>query len=402
MAAMTPRPRRFLAAAIPIGALLLAWSQNAGAIDAWDGRVRIGGEFSGTLSPVDRGYFNYSSYGQDALRLFRASVTTEVQPVSGLALLAEVRSDNLRAPKIYALYLRVRPWRKRVFDVQAGQVPPVFGAFARRRYASAEALPGVPLAFQYLTSLRADALPRSADELFSQRGRGWSPSYALATYAEASGLPFMDAGRWDVGVEARAGSGPLEIAASVTRGSLSRPQASDNSGQKQLAARLAWHPSPAWNVGVSAARGEYLSGEAVASLASSRPAYQAALGADLEYASGHWILCGEVIWSQWEIPAIAAPLIAAPVSGRGGFVEVRYKIAPGLTLAARGEHLSFSRVATNSGIESWEAPVSRLEAGLKYALRPNVDLKGAFQGNWRNAGRVHRENLVIAQVLLWF
>ena len=397
------RPRTRLAAALlPVGALLLAWAPNTSAIDAWDGRLRIGGELSGTISPVDRGFFNYSSYELSSLRLFRASVSAEVQPVSSLALLVELRSDNLHAPEIDALYVRFRPWPKRVFDIQAGEVPPVFGAFARRRYASAEVLPGVPLAFQYLTSLRADAVPRNADELLSQRARGWSPSYELATNSKAAGLPFMDAGRWDVGVEARAGSGPIEIAAALTQGSLSRPGASDDGGQKQLAARLAWHPSPAWTLGLSAARGEYLTGEAVARFASSHPAHQAAWGADVEYSRGHLILQGEAIWSQWELPALAAPLIAAPVSGRGGFAELRYKIAPGLTLAARSEHLSFGRVNTSAGIESWEAPVSRLEVGLKYALRPRVSLKAAFQGNWRDAGRVRQENLVSAQVLLWF
>ena len=52
-------------------------------------------------------------------------------------------------------------------------MPPTFGAFARRTYATDNPLIGYPLAYQYLTSLRPDALPANADELLRMRGRGW-------------------------------------------------------------------------------------------------------------------------------------------------------------------------------------------------------------------------------------
>ena len=63
--------------------------------------------------------------------------------------------------------------RRATFDIQVGRVPPTFGAFARRTYASDNPLIGYPLAYQYLTSMRADALPANADELLRMRGRGW-------------------------------------------------------------------------------------------------------------------------------------------------------------------------------------------------------------------------------------
>ena len=40
-----------------------------------------------------------------------------------------------------------------------------FGAFARRTYANDNPLIGYPLAYQYLTSLRPDAVPATADAL---------------------------------------------------------------------------------------------------------------------------------------------------------------------------------------------------------------------------------------------
>ena len=79
----------------------------------------------------------------------------------------------------YALYLRIRPWTTRDFDIQVGRVPPTFGAFARRTYANDNPLIGYPLAYQYLTSLRPDAVPANADELLRMRGRGWLSNYSL-------------------------------------------------------------------------------------------------------------------------------------------------------------------------------------------------------------------------------
>ena len=48
--------------------------------------------------------------------------------------------------------------------------PPSFGAFGRRAYNADNPLIGYPLAYQYLTSLRADAIPATADDLLRMRG----------------------------------------------------------------------------------------------------------------------------------------------------------------------------------------------------------------------------------------
>ena len=89
----------------------------------------------------------------------------------------------------YALYLRIRPWTTRDFDIQVGRVPPTFGAFARRTYANDNPLIGYPLAYQYLTSLRPDAVPASADELLRMRSRGWLVRYSLGNPTSGAGRP---------------------------------------------------------------------------------------------------------------------------------------------------------------------------------------------------------------------
>jgi len=137
-----------------------------------NGRVTVSGDLSATYGSDDPGFFNYTDYEHSALRLFRVDLTAAVKAGPHFTVLGEIRTENLGEVRPYALYLRIRPWTTRDFDIQVGRVPPTFGAFARRTYANDNPLIGYPLAYQYLTSLRPDALPASADELLRKRSLG--------------------------------------------------------------------------------------------------------------------------------------------------------------------------------------------------------------------------------------
>ncbi len=370
----------------------------------WDGRISFGGELSGTLSPEDYGYFNYSNYATDQLRLLRADLGLEVRLAPFASLLAELRSDNLSTPRVYALYLRVTPKPGRPFDLQAGLVPPVFGTYPRRRYAYYNPLPSVPLVYQYLTTLRYDAVPSRAEDLVQQRGRGWLVRYPIGDPTAAPGLPLSDSQRFDTGLQARIGGEPWSLALAVTQGSPSRPLVHDDNGGKQVSARLQWKPAAALTLGVSAASAEYLSREVVSALPPTAPGpfSQQAAGLDLEWSYGYWIVRGEALYSRWALPAVAATPIERPVEALGGYAETRYKLSPGLYAALRVERLGFSRIDSSLGSLSWDAPVTRVEAGAGYVPLRHVLLKASWQQNWRDGGRVRHNNLVAAQALLWF
>ena len=166
------------------------------------GRVTVSGDVSAGYGSADPGFFNYTDYAHSALRLMRIDVTAAVKAGPHFTLLGEIRSENLGAVRPYALYLRIRPWTTRDFDIQVGRVPPTFGAFARRTYANDNPLIGYPLAYQYLTTLRPDALPASADELLRKRSLGWLLRYSLGEPALDHGVPLVSAFRWDSGVQA--------------------------------------------------------------------------------------------------------------------------------------------------------------------------------------------------------
>jgi len=174
-----------------------------------DGRVTFGGDVSASIAPDDTGFFNYTDYQHSALRLLRIDFTGSVKAGDHLAVLGEVRSENVESPRPYALFLRIRPWTARQFDIQVGRVPPTFGAFARRTYAADNPLIGYPLAYQYLTSLRPDALPANANELLAMRGRGWLSNYSIGNPTPHSGLAIASAFRWDTGVQMHVASGAM-------------------------------------------------------------------------------------------------------------------------------------------------------------------------------------------------
>ena len=231
------------------------------------GRIVLGGDVAVSAGENDDlAYFNYTDYEHDALRMLRLSVLGEWRVVDRLAVLGEIRSENADQPRAYALYVRLRPWRDRPFDVQAGRIPPVFGAFARRVYGSDNPLIGYPLAYQYLTTLRPDAVPMTADDLLAVRARGWRVQFPFGSPAPRPGVPIVTAFRWDTGVELQAGDGPVRVAAAVTTGTLSSPRVRDDNGGKQVAARLELRPVIGLITGVSAARGAWLSDTVTAAL----------------------------------------------------------------------------------------------------------------------------------------
>ena len=373
-----------------------------------DGHITVGADVSATVSCAetagtgscgdDTGFFNYSDYERSTLRMLRLDVTAVVRANRSLAVLADVRSENGGGPRPYALYVRLRPWAQRAFDINAGRVPPTFGAFPSRPYASDNLLIGYPLAYQYLTSLRPDAVPANADELIRMRGRGWLSSFSLGDVTPARGVPLVSAFRWDTGVQVRSGWTWVDAIGALTTGSLSDPQVSDDNNGKQLAGRMAFHPDAGLVVGVSAARAQFLSRAAAHTVGvEPDPSSQSAIGVDAEYSRAHYLIRFEAVRSTWTLPTIREPLVAT-----GGWIEGRYKIHPRLYTAARFDHLAFSSITGVSRTTEWEAPVTRVELGGGYLLQRNLQLKASFQRNTREGGRVTHLKIGSAQLVFWF
>jgi hypothetical protein len=382
-----------------------------GPITTAHGTVTVGGEATVTVgSRDDIAFFNYTDYEHNALRMFRVSLSGMWRPDARLAFLTELRSEDAQQVIPYALYVRVRPWKDHALDIQAGRIPPVFGAFARRSYGADNPLIGYPLAYQYLTSIRTDAVPFTADDLLAMRARGWRANYQIGVTAPGPGVPLVSAYRWDTGVQARAAAGQFEGAIALTNGTLSNPRVADDNRGRQVSARVAWKPVVGMVIGASAARGQFLTTtleNVVAAVTGIGQAHtQRALGLDAEYSRAYWIVRGELIDSRWDLPALAPPLITGPLWARAGFVETRYRFTPRFFAAARADRLTFSLIRGQRRFAGqptpWDAPVTRIEAGGGVYLQRNLTVRLVGQRNWREAGLIKNRTFVSGQLAFWF
>lgn len=376
------------------------------------GRVTLGGELTVTASPEDDGRFNYTDYEQNALQLIRVALTAAVRPVERVTLVTELRAEGDTSggqwtATPYALYVRVRPWRDRAFDIQAGRIPPVFGVAGRRAYANDNVLIGYPLIWQYLTILRPDAVPANADELIYARDAGWRSWYSVGAGDYAPGVPLATAFRYDTGVEARFGDdvSKVSVATAVTAGTLSSPGTGGRSGGPQLSTRIAVRPTMGLIVGGSFADGDFLSNAAERELpagARSHRYSQRSWGLDAEYSRDHWLVRAEGIAVRYELPYLYDPPIDEPITSAGVSVEGRYRIVPGVTIGARVDRVGFSELTGTHLTLPWDAPVSRVEAGIAWTIVRHVTARISVQHNRRDRGGVTSSTLPAAQVSVWF
>ena len=381
----------------------------SGPVELAGGTIRVTGDVSIAVGSRDtEAFFNYTDYEHNALRLVRLSLAGAWRPTSRFAVLTELRSEDVERVQTYALYVRVRPWKSIPLDVQAGRIPPVFGVFGRRSYGTANPLIGYPLAYQYLTSLRPDAIPATADDLLAMRARGWQSSFPVGTAQPAPGVPLITAYRWDTGVEAHLDTSHIEAAAAVTAGTLSNPRVRDDNDGHQISGRIAWKPIVGLVIGSSVASGEWLNGDLKKSLGSYGTGHyrQEALGLDVEYSRDYWIVRSELVASRWTLPQLAPPVIDRPLRATAAFLETRYRIAPRFFAAARLDGLTFSQIRGqrrfNGELKTWDAPVTRVEAGGGVYLQRNLTVRAVVQRNWRDGGRVHNRTFVSGELAYWF
>jgi hypothetical protein len=392
-------------AAVSLGGVTAASAQSwpTQPVTFLSGRLLVAGDASVTYGSADPGWFTYADYKTDALRRARAGLTIEVRPSRRLVLLTELRAESGNRIRPYAWYVRLNPFDSGVVSIQAGRIPPVFGTYARRSYPQDNPLIGDPLMYQYLTTMRADAVPASADDLARTRGSGWLVHYPVGNPEGYSGLPIVSASRWDTGIQARLGTQTLEGAVAVTTGTLSNPLVKDTNAGRQLAGHVVWRPAPALTVGVSAARGAFLGRDVLAARPDVREtsSYQQAVGVDAEASWNRWLIRGELIANQWSVPPIDAPAITQPLSARAGYIEARVRVRPRLYVAARADRIWFSSILTSSGDMTWDADVARLELGAGYTIRRGLLVKLSVLSHWRDGGRIRRDTLAGVQLLFW-
>jgi hypothetical protein len=373
-------------------------------------RYSFGVEGAVSFAPEDSSYFNYTTDAYNLLRLTRFEASGALRLGSWFALVGDVRLQGAIGEggwrvRPYAVFARFRPWPERALDIQVGLIPPVFGAFSRRAYGADNPLIGFPLGYQYVTTLRADAVPGSADELLAKRGRGWLVGYSVGNPARDYGVPLDDGLRYPAGAEVHAGGGRVEASVAVTTGSLSNPAALNVGWNPQIAGRVVVRPMAGLVLGASASHGTFLTRaltDTLGTTGDSGTNDQTAAGFDAEYSRGHLIVRTEGILSRWRLPQSAPPHLREPLRAFAIDIEGRYRLLPGLYAAIRVDRLGFSEICGAMGCLPWDAPVRRVEAGGAFAILRNIVVKGSYQYNRRDGTFRPKEGLASVQLLVWF
>jgi hypothetical protein len=371
---------------------------DSAALDQEGPRYGIGAHFDWSFSNSEKGPLNASYYGDNLLKLLRVSLLFNFQASERVGLYVNLTSENGGSPHLYGAFVRLAPFSDQRFWIQAGKIPQAFGAFPERWYPFANPLVGNPLMYSYLTSLQPYSVPADVDDLLSQRGNGFYSQFQGDP--PHAGMPMIQIFRWAAGGIGYGSVGPFQYLGGVTAGSASNPLQVDDDGGSQVLGRARYLPSPAFNAGVSAAYGPYLSNISEEALdGRSRDGFhQTAIGGDFQYARGHLLLYGETAWSRWESPNIAEPLDTV-----SAFVETRYRLLPGVYAAGRLDRMSFGDVTARDGRrESWDYSLSRLELASGFSWERHVLLKVAGQFNWYDDRTDLNENIIVFQIVVHF
>ena len=321
-------------------------------------------------SPTDDpGFFNYTDYEYSALRNVRLGVCRpKCARASGFRCSARCASTTATCFEPFAL-LRAHPSVGRIaasiFRWAAFRRRSAL--FGRGTYGTHNLLIGTPLAYQYLTSLRPDALPLVNDDLLRMRGRGWLSNFPVGNTAPDRGLPIVNSypvGHRRAGARRQRharmdGCGHDRVALQSARGRRQRRQAGRGTrGRASDCRQLA--------IGGSFARGAY-PGSSLEDALPAGPAVDDARaagdsGSTRSTPQGRFLGRSEVIWSRWTLP-LSPPVSDDDTADRRPRCspKARYRILPGVHVAARGERLDFGHIADeHAGLQQWDAPVAAL------------------------------------------
>src|SRR6185369_17950160 len=161
------------------------------------------------------------------------------------------------------------------------------------------------------------------------------------------GMAIVDDSYWDFGIMVNGSRRPLEGAFGFVNGSPGWPSTSqDDNGGKTLLGRVGVAPLSSLRVGVSGAYGPYLNefldpylpaGHSVSEY------HQWLRMADAEFLLGHVELRSEGFLNTWETPTVG------DLKVRGGYVEGKVTVMPGVHVAGRWDVMHFGDVVDSTG-----------------------------------------------------
>jgi hypothetical protein len=277
-------------------------------------------------------------------------------------------------------YAMANPWEGKDLHLVAGLIPWLIGTYEPQSYSDKNPLVGIPMLYQYHTSLRWDQIPANADQLLGKAGQG----YAGVTYSAGArslpGLPVVYSDWWDFGIGFLGSLRPVELSLGMVNGTPSYPSpARDDNKGKTVLGRIGIAPAPGARFGISGAYGPYLVDGVQGALPPGRSAedyHQVLAMTDAEWAVAHLSLRAEGFRNTWETPSVGDLRV------KGFYAEGKYNLPAGFYVAGRYEILRFSDLADSTGgVRPWDSDQTRIEAGVGYRIARTAVAKAVFQRN---------------------
>jgi hypothetical protein len=106
----------------------------------------------------------------------------------------------------------------------------------------------------------------------------------------------------------------------------------------------------------------------------------------------------------FEVPFATGPTLTAHLGATSAFGEARYRLHPRWQVGLRVERLTFSTVQGTlvSTVTPWDAGVRRVETVAGFRVQRRIEVRGGWQYDWRDGGRVRARGYPALQILAWF
>jgi hypothetical protein len=365
-------------------AICLASSTGAGQIS---GQITLGGatevhalKSASTESPraVNSGR---PSFGWRTDMFLTASVSDKVGAVSDVRVM-----DNQYVSFDY-LAIRMVDLTPIGLNLQAGKFDIPFGNLGQRRFPRRNPLFGLPLMYEYSTSLPEHST--TEEDVLAGRGKG-------------HGMRLLDGGMYNLGAMVDGSVGFLDYALALTSGTVSATSsygyANFNSDPGKIV-RMAVTPETGLTIGASYAWGGYLDDSA--------PVYgrkvdagdyeQKAIDLDMEFSRGHLVLDGEGVYSAWRVPLETRDAV---FKAFGYYLEGKYTIVPRLYGAFRVSGLHFGDAPLGQGEQRWDYDTTEWEGGIGFFVEKDVLLKIVRRETRISGGTRPKDNLTVMQLVV--
>lgn len=273
-------------------------------------------------------------------------------------------------------------------NFQIGKFDMPFGNLAERRFPEKNFLFGLPLIYEYRTSLPNQVVTRL--ELLNNRGKG-------------VGIRLIDLGIYDIGAMVFGDVGKFHYAVAVANGTISSTstrQMNTNSDFNKIV-RLTYTPIMGLTFGAAGAMGAYLAeGGKPLPREETSLHYQQTIGEfDVEFSRGRFLFNGEAVYSQWTVPLENED---SKLSLLGYYAEAKYTWVPRFYTAARVSGLRFSQLDLEDISRRWDYDMLEVEAGIGYYLDRNTLVK-VVRRETRTLGTTDpHDNLTVLQLAVAF